>query len=48
MCFKKIRNFILCFGFMLGLYVEENMIEGNMIEENIFKDVFIFLEEKCV
>ncbi|MFB1324858.1 outer membrane beta-barrel protein [Helicobacter pylori] len=51
MCSKKIRNFILCFGFMLGLHAEENtaqenMTEENMIKENTSKDAPILLEEK--
>ncbi|AFV42269.1 outer membrane beta-barrel protein [Helicobacter pylori] len=46
MCSKKIRNLILCFGFMLGLHAEENTTEGNMTEENISKDAPILLEEK--
>ncbi|PUD18832.1 hypothetical protein C2S04_04560 [Helicobacter pylori] len=51
MCSKKIRNLILCFGFMLGLHAEENtaqesMTEENMIKENISKDAPILLEEK--
>ncbi|WP_120871726.1 outer membrane beta-barrel protein [Helicobacter pylori] len=51
MCSKKIRNLILCFGFMLGLRAEENtaqesMTEENMIKENIPKDAPILLEEK--
>ncbi|WP_367711097.1 outer membrane beta-barrel protein [Helicobacter pylori] len=51
MCSKKIRNLILCFGFMLGLHAEENtaqesMTEENMIKENIPKDAPILLEEK--
>ncbi|WRD36449.1 outer membrane protein [Helicobacter pylori] len=51
MCSKKIRNFILCFGFMLGLHAEENtaqenMTEENMIKENTPKDAPILLEEK--
>ncbi|MFP6161821.1 outer membrane beta-barrel protein [Helicobacter pylori] len=51
MCFKKIRNFILCFGFMLGLHAEENtaqesMTEENMLKENPPKDAPILLEEK--
>ncbi|WP_187830995.1 outer membrane beta-barrel protein [Helicobacter pylori] len=51
MCSKKIRNLILCFGFMLGLHAEENtaqesMTEENMIEENTPKDAPILLEEK--
>ncbi|MCH4609239.1 outer membrane beta-barrel protein [Helicobacter pylori] len=51
MCSKKIRNLILCFGFMLGLSAEENtaqesMTEENMIKENTPKDAPILLEEK--
>ncbi|RVY83164.1 outer membrane beta-barrel protein [Helicobacter pylori] len=51
MCSKKIRNLILCFGFMLGLHAEENtaqesMTEENMIKENTSKDAPILLEEK--
>ncbi|WQY87306.1 outer membrane protein [Helicobacter pylori] len=51
MCSKKIRNFILCFGFMLGLHAEENTAqenttEENMIKENTSKDAPILLEEK--
>ncbi|ACJ07545.1 outer membrane beta-barrel protein [Helicobacter pylori] len=51
MCFKKIRNLILCFGFILGLSAEENtaqenMTEENMIKENTPKDAPILLEEK--
>lgn len=41
MCSKKIRNFILCFGFILSLHAEESMTE-----ENTPKDAPIFLEEK--
>ncbi|WP_187851048.1 outer membrane beta-barrel protein [Helicobacter pylori] len=41
MCSKKIRNIILCFGFMLGLHAEESMTE-----ENTPKDAPILLEEK--
>ncbi|GAA7661868.1 outer membrane beta-barrel protein [Helicobacter pylori] len=41
MCFKKIRNLILCFGFILSLHAEENMTEGNTP-----KDAPILLEEK--
>ncbi|WQR64313.1 outer membrane protein [Helicobacter pylori] len=53
MCSKKIRNLILCFGFMLGLHAEENtaqenMTEENMIKENTSKDAPILLEEKRV
>ncbi|MFP6223206.1 outer membrane beta-barrel protein [Helicobacter pylori] len=51
MCSKKIRNLILCFGFMLGLHAEENtaqesMTEESMIKENTPKDAPILLEEK--
>ncbi|WQY70237.1 outer membrane protein [Helicobacter pylori] len=51
MCSKKIRNLILCFGFMLGLHAEENTAqenttEENMIKENTSKDAPILLEEK--
>ncbi|MCQ2908766.1 outer membrane protein [Helicobacter pylori] len=46
MCSKKIRNFILCFGFILSLHAEENTTEGNMTEENTPKDAPILLEEK--
>ncbi|MFB1344611.1 outer membrane beta-barrel protein [Helicobacter pylori] len=46
MCSKKIRNFILCFGFMLGLHAEENTAQENMTEENTPKDAPILLEEK--
>ncbi|EQL51423.1 outer membrane beta-barrel protein [Helicobacter pylori] len=51
MCSKKIRNLILCFGFILGLRAEENtaqenMTEENMIKENTPKDAPILLEEK--
>ncbi|GAA7050497.1 outer membrane beta-barrel protein [Helicobacter pylori] len=46
MCSKKIRNFILCFGFILSLHAEESMTEGNMTEENPPKDAPILLEEK--
>ncbi|MEJ8602309.1 outer membrane beta-barrel protein [Helicobacter pylori] len=51
MCSKKIRNLILCFGFMLGLRAEENtaqenMTEENMIKENTPKDAPVLLEEK--
>ncbi|MGN8363880.1 outer membrane beta-barrel protein [Helicobacter pylori] len=51
MCSKKIRNLILCFGFMLGLRAEENtakenMTETNTTEENTPKDAPILLEEK--
>ncbi|GAA8076559.1 outer membrane beta-barrel protein [Helicobacter pylori] len=46
MCSKKIRNLILCFGFMLGLSAEENTAQENMIKENTPKDAPILLEEK--
>ncbi|MBH0300031.1 outer membrane beta-barrel protein [Helicobacter pylori] len=46
MCSKKIRNLILCFGFMLGLHAEENTAQENMTEENTPKDAPILLEEK--
>ncbi len=51
MCSKKIRNLILCFGFILGLHAEENTAqenttEENMIKENPPKDAPILLEEK--
>ncbi|PDX56910.1 outer membrane beta-barrel protein [Helicobacter pylori] len=51
MCSKKIRNLILCFGFMLGLHAEENTAqenttEENMIKENTSKDAPVLLEEK--
>ncbi|MCQ2719124.1 outer membrane protein [Helicobacter pylori] len=51
MCSKKIRNFILCFGFILSLHAEENTAqenttEENMIKENPSKDAPILLEEK--
>ncbi|WRC54851.1 outer membrane protein [Helicobacter pylori] len=51
MCSKKIRNLILCFGFILSLRAEENtaqesMTEENMIKENTPKDSPILLEEK--
>ncbi|MFP6259985.1 outer membrane beta-barrel protein [Helicobacter pylori] len=46
MCSKKIRNLILCFGFMLGLRAEENTTQENMTEENTSKDAPILLEEK--
>ncbi|WP_305864189.1 outer membrane beta-barrel protein [Helicobacter pylori] len=46
MCFKKIRNLILCFGFILGLSAEENTAQENMTEENTSKDAPILLEEK--
>ncbi|MFB1301338.1 outer membrane beta-barrel protein [Helicobacter pylori] len=51
MCSKKIRNLILCFGFILSLHAEENtaqesMTEENLIKENTPKDAPILLEEK--
>ncbi|WP_199495652.1 outer membrane beta-barrel protein [Helicobacter pylori] len=46
MCSEKIRNFILCFGFILGLNAEENTAQENMTEENTPKDAPILLEEK--
>ncbi|MFP6322170.1 outer membrane beta-barrel protein [Helicobacter pylori] len=46
MCSKKIRNFILCFGFILSLHAEENTTQENMTEENTPKDAPILLEEK--
>ncbi|WQV82227.1 outer membrane protein [Helicobacter pylori] len=51
MCSKKIRNLILCFGFILSLHAEENVAqenttEENMIKENTPKDAPILLEEK--
>lgn len=46
MCSKKIRNLILCFGFILSLHAEESMTEGNMTEKNTPKDAPILLEEK--
>lgn len=46
MCSKKIRNFILCFGFILSLHAEENTTEENLIKENTPKDAPILLEEK--
>ncbi|WRF30701.1 outer membrane protein [Helicobacter pylori] len=51
MCSKKIRNLILCFGFILSLRAEENTAqenttEENMIKENPPKDAPILLEEK--
>lgn len=53
MCSKKIRNLILCFGFILSLCTEENiakenMTETNTTEENTPKDAPILLEEKRV
>ncbi|GAA8925631.1 outer membrane beta-barrel protein [Helicobacter pylori] len=46
MCSKKIRNLILCFGFILSLRAEENTDQENMTEENTPKDAPILLEEK--
>ncbi|MGL2746990.1 outer membrane beta-barrel protein [Helicobacter pylori] len=51
MCFKKIRNLILCFGFILSLHAEENTAQENTTEENLIKentpkDAPILLEEK--
>ncbi len=46
MCSKKIRNLILCFGFILSLNAEENTAQENMIKENTPKDAPILLEEK--
>lgn len=46
MCSKKIRNLILCFGFILSLHAEESMTEENLIKENTPKDAPILLEEK--
>ncbi|WRE77440.1 outer membrane protein [Helicobacter pylori] len=46
MCSKKIRNLILCFGFILSLHAEENTTEENLIKENTPKDAPILLEEK--
>ncbi|TPH62125.1 outer membrane beta-barrel protein [Helicobacter pylori] len=46
MCSKKIRNLILCFGFMLSLRAEENTAQENMTEENTPKDAPVLLEEK--
>ncbi|KMZ47201.1 membrane protein [Helicobacter pylori] len=46
MCSKKIRNLILCFGFILGLHAEENTAQESMTEENTPKDAPILLEEK--
>ncbi|WP_187854085.1 outer membrane beta-barrel protein [Helicobacter pylori] len=51
MCSKKIRNLILCFGFILSLCAEENttkesMTETNTTEENTPKDAPVLLEEK--
>ncbi len=46
MCSKKIRNLILCFGFILSLHAEENTAQESMTEENTSKDAPILLEEK--
>ncbi|MGL2429284.1 outer membrane beta-barrel protein [Helicobacter pylori] len=46
MCSKKIRNLILCFGFILSLHAEENTAQENTTEENPPKDAPILLEEK--
>ncbi|GAA7164009.1 membrane protein [Helicobacter pylori] len=46
MCSKKIRNLILCFGFILSLHAEENTAQENMTEENTSRDAPILLEEK--
>ncbi|MFP6125076.1 outer membrane beta-barrel protein [Helicobacter pylori] len=51
MCSKKIRNLILCFGFILSLSAEENTAQENTTEENLIKentpkDTPILLEEK--
>ncbi|MGL2721062.1 outer membrane beta-barrel protein [Helicobacter pylori] len=46
MCSKKIRNLILCFGFILSLRAEENTAQENMTEENTSKDAPVLLEEK--
>ncbi|GAA8661645.1 outer membrane beta-barrel protein [Helicobacter pylori] len=46
MCSKKIRNLILCFGFILSLRAEENTAQESMTEENTPKDAPILLEEK--
>ncbi|GAA8948225.1 outer membrane beta-barrel protein [Helicobacter pylori] len=46
MCSKKIRNLILCFGFILSLRAEENTAQESMTEENTSKDAPILLEEK--
>ncbi|GAA7714961.1 outer membrane beta-barrel protein [Helicobacter pylori] len=46
MCSKKIRNLILCFGFILSLRAEENTAQENMTEENTPKDAPVLLEEK--
>ncbi|GAA7309187.1 outer membrane beta-barrel protein [Helicobacter pylori] len=46
MCSKKIRNLILCFGFILSLCAEENTAQESMTEENTPKDAPVLLEEK--
>ncbi|WRB07960.1 outer membrane protein [Helicobacter pylori] len=46
MCSKKIRNLILCFGFILSLHAEENTAQENTTEGNPPKDAPILLEEK--
>ncbi|GAA7905393.1 outer membrane beta-barrel protein [Helicobacter pylori] len=46
MCSKKIRNLILCFGFILSLHAEENTAQESMTEENTSRDAPILLEEK--
>ncbi|TPH49128.1 outer membrane beta-barrel protein [Helicobacter pylori] len=46
MCSKKIRNLILCFGFILGLRAEENTAQESMTEENTSRDAPVLLEEK--
>ncbi len=51
MCSKKIRNLILCFGFILSLHAEENTAQENTTEENLIKenppkDAPVLLEEK--
>ncbi len=51
MCSKKIRNFILCFGFILSLHAEENTAQENTTEENLIKentpkDAPVLLKEK--
>lgn len=46
MCSKKIRNLILCFGFILSLHAGENTAQENTTEENPPKDAPILLEEK--
>ncbi len=51
MCSKKIRNLILCFGFILSLHAEENTAQENTTEENLIKEnppknAPILLEEK--